>query len=59
MILTDEPTGELDEETGSQIMALLRRRADAGAAVLDRDPRPLVAARRRPGDQAARRAIAS
>lgn len=33
-ILTDEPTGELDETTGAQIIQLLRRRADAGATVL-------------------------
>jgi putative ABC transport system ATP-binding protein len=43
VILTDEPTGELDEDTGSQIMALLRRRADAGAAVLIVTHDPLVA----------------
>jgi putative ABC transport system ATP-binding protein len=43
VILTDEPTGELDEETGAQIMALLRRRADAGAAVLIVTHDPLVA----------------
>ena len=43
VILTDEPTGELDEGTGSQIMALLRRRADAGAAVLIVTHDPLVA----------------
>ncbi len=42
-ILTDEPTGELDEESGSRIMALLRRRADAGAAVLVVTHDPLVA----------------
>lgn len=34
LILADEPTGELDETTGGQILALLRRRADAGAAVV-------------------------
>ena len=34
MILADEPTGELDEGTADQLLALLRARADAGAAVL-------------------------
>ena len=34
VILADEPTGELDEATSRTILALLRERADAGAAVL-------------------------
>ena len=34
VILADEPTGELDEASATRIMALLRKRADAGAAVL-------------------------
>lgn len=42
-ILADEPTGELDETTGAQIMDLLRRRADAGATVLIVTHDPLVA----------------
>jgi len=34
LLLADEPTGELDETTGAQIVGLLRRRADEGAAVV-------------------------
>jgi putative ABC transport system ATP-binding protein len=34
LILADEPTGALDSATGQDIIALLRRRCDAGAAVL-------------------------
>ncbi len=34
VILADEPTGELDEGTADRLLALLRARADAGAAVL-------------------------
>ncbi|MGO1181734.1 ABC transporter ATP-binding protein [Micrococcaceae sp. AOP34-BR2-30] len=34
LILADEPTGALDTVTGEEILALLRRRADAGAAVM-------------------------
>lgn len=34
LVLADEPTGALDSETGRTILELLRRRADAGAAVV-------------------------
>jgi putative ABC transport system ATP-binding protein len=34
VLLADEPTGELDEATAQQIVALLRERAAQGAAVL-------------------------
>jgi putative ABC transport system ATP-binding protein len=34
VLLADEPTGELDEATEARLLALLRRRADAGAAIL-------------------------
>jgi putative ABC transport system ATP-binding protein len=34
LILADEPTGELDDVTADRIVSLLRRRAQAGAAVL-------------------------
>ena len=34
VILADEPTGELDEVTARRITELLRKHADAGAAVL-------------------------
>ena len=32
LILTDEPTGALDSETGETVLGLLRKRCDAGAA---------------------------
>ena len=34
LVLADEPTGALDSTTGEQILRLLRRRVDAGAAAL-------------------------
>jgi putative ABC transport system ATP-binding protein len=34
VVLADEPTGALDSATGDAILAVLRARADAGAAVL-------------------------
>lgn len=34
LLLADEPTGALDEVTGERILALLRARCDAGAAVV-------------------------
>ena len=45
MVLADEPTGELDEDTARRIVDLLRARADAGAAVLVVTHSPDVAAR--------------
>jgi putative ABC transport system ATP-binding protein len=44
VILADEPTGELDEATAERVLALLRSRADAGAAVLVVTHAPAVAA---------------
>jgi putative ABC transport system ATP-binding protein len=44
LILADEPTGELDEATAERVLALLRARADAGAAVLIVTHAPAVAA---------------
>jgi putative ABC transport system ATP-binding protein len=34
VLLTDEPTGEIDGETSQQVIALLRERAEAGGAVV-------------------------
>jgi putative ABC transport system ATP-binding protein len=44
VILADEPTGELDEATAERLMALLRERSAAGAAVLVVTHSPEVAA---------------
>jgi putative ABC transport system ATP-binding protein len=44
VLLADEPTGELDEVTARRVLALLRDRADAGAAVLIVTHNPQVAA---------------
>jgi putative ABC transport system ATP-binding protein len=44
VILADEPTGELDGATAARVMALLRERAGAGAAVLVVTHSPEVAA---------------
>ena len=43
LILADEPTGELDDSTSARILALLRQRADDGAAVLVVTHDPAVA----------------
>jgi putative ABC transport system ATP-binding protein len=45
VILADEPTGELDEETSARVLALLRERASEGAAVVVVTHDPDVAAR--------------
>jgi putative ABC transport system ATP-binding protein len=45
VILADEPTGELDEETSARVLALLRERASEGAAVVVVTHDPAVAAR--------------
>jgi ABC-type lipoprotein export system ATPase subunit len=34
LVLADEPTGNLDEESGTDVLSLLRRVADSGRAVL-------------------------
>lgn len=44
VLLADEPTGELDDTTAAQVMALLRRHADAGAAIVVVTHNPAVAA---------------
>jgi putative ABC transport system ATP-binding protein len=44
VVLADEPTGELDEATASQIIQLLRRHADRGAAIVIVTHNPTVAA---------------
>jgi putative ABC transport system ATP-binding protein len=43
LILADEPTGELDEATAARVLALLRERAEAGAAVVVVTHAPAVA----------------
>jgi ABC-type lipoprotein export system ATPase subunit len=45
LVLADEPTGELDEETSARVLALLRERASEGAAVVVVTHDPDVAAR--------------
>ena len=45
VVLADEPTGELDEDSASRIVDLLRARADGGTAVLVVTHSPDVAAR--------------
>jgi putative ABC transport system ATP-binding protein len=45
VLLADEPTGELDEDTARRIVDLMRARADAGTAVLVVTHSPHVAAR--------------
>jgi putative ABC transport system ATP-binding protein len=44
VVLADEPTGELDEDTAAQVLALLRETAEDGAAVLVVTHSPAVAA---------------
>jgi putative ABC transport system ATP-binding protein len=44
VLLADEPTGELDEDTAERILTLLRERADHGHAVLIVTHNPAVAA---------------
>jgi putative ABC transport system ATP-binding protein len=49
VLLADEPTGELDEATEARLLALLRRRAESGCAVLVASHSPAV---RRTADRA-------
>ncbi|MCV7355359.1 ABC transporter ATP-binding protein [Mycolicibacterium fluoranthenivorans] len=44
VILADEPTGELDGDTESDVLAVLRGRADAGTAILIASHSPAVMA---------------
>jgi putative ABC transport system ATP-binding protein len=44
VVLADEPTGELDEATASQIVELLRRHADRGSAIVIVTHNPAIAA---------------
>jgi len=44
VLLADEPTGELDDHTAAQVLHLLRRQADRGAAVVVVTHNPAVAA---------------
>ena len=44
VLLADEPTGELDDDTAERVLTLLRDRAAAGAAVLIVTHNPVVAA---------------
>jgi putative ABC transport system ATP-binding protein len=43
VLLADEPTGELDEVTAGEVLALLRERAEAGGAVIVATHDPAVA----------------
>src|SRR4051794_23759307 len=45
VILADEPTGELDDDMAARVLALLRDRADGGAAVMVATHSPGVAGR--------------
>ncbi|MBI2684305.1 MAG: ABC transporter ATP-binding protein [Actinobacteria bacterium] len=45
VLLTDEPTGEVDRDTAEQLLALLRARASAGGAVIVVTHNPGVASR--------------
>jgi putative ABC transport system ATP-binding protein len=44
VLLTDEPTGELDRDSSERVMHLLREHADAGGAVVIVTHNPVVAA---------------
>ena len=44
VVLADEPTGELDTATESDVLAILRSRASGGAAILIASHSPAVAA---------------
>ncbi len=44
VLLTDEPTGEVDHDTSAQLLVLLRQRANDGAAVVVVTHNPVVAA---------------
>lgn len=44
LLLTDEPTGEIDQESSAHVMELLRGRASAGGAVVVVTHNPAVAA---------------
>jgi putative ABC transport system ATP-binding protein len=44
VLLADEPTGELDQDTAERVLELLRDRADAGSAVVLVTHAPEVAA---------------
>jgi len=44
VVLADEPTGELDTATESEVLAILRSRASGGAAILIASHSPAVAA---------------
>jgi ABC-type lipoprotein export system ATPase subunit len=48
ILLADEPTGNLDEAAGTQVLALLREAADDGRAVIVVTHEPAVTGGRRP-----------